>query len=395
MNRFGAIRRFYPGKKGFRLASMNHLFKTSPFLVAALMVLCLWGTPVRAQQTDVVQAPENVSQSSYLPRRKQIYDIVIMGDVLGTGLWAGMNRFVESEDRVTVTGRVQENSGLARPKLYNWAKAADKLLESRQFDIAAIMLGANDARDINGPDGFLRFGSDGWRKAYGQQVRAMVEVLKKRNVAVYWIGVPPMGRDSYDDSMKVVASVERQIMAETGVRYIDLRLLLADSDDSYTDRGDDGTGTIVRLRSRDGVKFIAAGNDRLAVELMKLVRADIAIADGASGPAVAPLQEEVILTPEELAAMPAFSAERPGGEFPVKIEPASLPGLNYTEIARVTEDAIKRAAREGVTLFDKVRSSTAPDSAAQKLFSEGLWPEAPADRFDAFSKPNKPAASTQ
>ncbi len=44
-----------------------------------------------------------------------------MGDVLGTGLWAGMNRFVETEDRVTVTGRIQENSGLARPKLYNWA----------------------------------------------------------------------------------------------------------------------------------------------------------------------------------------------------------------------------------------------------------------------------------
>ena len=64
-------------------------------------------------------------------------------------------------------------------------------------------------------------------------------------------------------AMKVVAEVERQVMAERGIRYIDLRLLLADSDDKYTDRGDDGTGTIVRLRSRNGVKFIAGGNDRL------------------------------------------------------------------------------------------------------------------------------------
>ena len=374
---------------------MNRLMKTGSLLLAALVAFYLSGMPARAQQATDAPVTEYATPSSYIPTRKQIYDIVIMGDVLGTGLWAGLTRFVETEDRVTVTGRIQENSGLARPKLYDWASAADKLLESRPFDMAAIMLGANDARDINGPEGFLRFGSEGWRKAYGEQVRSLLNVLKKHRVAVYWFGVPPMGRESYDDSMKVVASVERQIMAEFGVRHIDLRRLLADSDDKYTDRGDDGTGTIVRLRSSSGVKFIAAGNDRLAVELMKLVRADIAIADGASGPAAVPLQEEAILTPEELAAMPAFVAERSGGELPVKIEPANLPGLNYTEIARVTEDAIKRAAREGLSLFDKVSSSTEPDSAAHRLFSEGIWPEAPADRFDAFGVSGKPASRAQ
>ena len=375
---------------------MNQFLNICLRVLAALVLVCLASVPSQAQQADGAPVVESTAQSSYLPARKQVYDIVIMGDVLGTGLWAGMNRFVETEDRVTVTGRIQENSGLARPKLYNWAKAADNLLESRPFDIAAIMLGANDARDINAPDGFLRFGSDEWRKAYAEQINALVSSLKKHKVAIYWIGVPPMRRKSYDDAMKVVASVERQVMAERGVRYIDLRLLLADGDDNYTDRGDDGTGTIVRLRSRNGVKFIAGGNDRLAVELMKLVRADIAIADGAGGgPAIVPLQEEVILTPEELAALPAFVAERPGAEAPVKIEPAQLPGLNYTEIARVNEDAIRRAAREGLTLFDKVRSSTVPGSAAQLLFMDGVWPDAPADRFDSFSVVKDPASTAQ
>lgn len=375
---------------------MNQFLKICQRVLATLALICLAGVPSHAQQADEAPVVESAAQSSYLPARKQVYDIVIMGDVLGTGLWAGMNRFVETEERVTVTGRIQENSGLARPKLYNWAKAADNLLESRPFDIAAIMLGANDARDINSPEGFLRFGSDEWRKAYAEQINALVSALKKHKVAIYWIGVPPMRRKSYDTAMKVVAEVERQVMAERGVRYIDLRLLLADSDDTYTDRGDDGTGTIVRLRSRNGVKFIAGGNDRLAVELMKLVRADIAIGDGAGGgPAIVPLQEEVILTPEELAALPAFVAERPGAEAPVKIEPAQLPGLNYTEIARVNEDAIKRAAREGLTLFDKVRSSTVPGSAAQLLFMDGIWPDAPEDRFDSFSVVKDPASTAQ
>ncbi len=361
--------------------------------MAGLVSICLAGVASHAQQADEMPALQNAPQSSYLPIRKQAYDIVIMGDVLGTGLWAGMNRFVETEDRVTVTGRIQENSGLARPKIYNWATAADTLLESRPFDIAAIMLGANDARDINLPDGFLRFGSDGWRKAYGDQIKALISTLKKHRVAIYWIGVPPMGRKDYDDAMKVIADVERQVTAEVGVRYIDLRLLLADSDDSYTERGDDGTGSIVRLRSRDGVKFIAGGNDRIAVELMKLVRADIAVADSAGGPAFVPLQEEVILSAEELAAMPTFAAQRPGGEPPVKIEPAELPGLNYTEIARVNEDAIKRAAREGLTLFDKVRSSTIPESAARSLYTDGVWPEGSPERYDSFNIAKDPASS--
>ncbi len=79
----------------------------------------------------------------------------------------------------------------------------------------------------------------------------------------------------------------------------------------------------------------------------------------------------------------------------MKIEPAQLPGLNYTEIARVNEDAIKRAAREGLTLFDKVRSSTIPDSAARLLFIDGVWPDAPAERFDAFSVAKDPASTAQ
>jgi hypothetical protein len=377
---------------------MNQLVKVGQCFLAAAVLIALAVMPANAQQagqSDDVPVVES-AQSSYLPSRKPAYDIVIMGDVLGTGLWAGMNRFVETEDRVTVTGRIQENSGLARPKLYNWAKAADNLLESRPFDIAAIMLGANDARDINSPEGFLRFGTDEWRKAYAAQINALIDALKKHGVAIYWIGVPSMRRKSYHKAMKVVAEVERQVTAERGVRYIDLQLLLSDGDENYTDRGDDGTGTIVRLRSRNGVKFIAGGNDRLAVELMKLVRADIAIADGAGGgPAVVPLQEEVILTPEELAALPAFVAERPGAEDPVKIEPAQLPGLNYTEIARVNEDAIKRAAREGLTLYDKVRGSTIPGSAAELLFSDGIWPDAPDERFDSFSVAKDPASSAQ
>jgi hypothetical protein len=337
-----------------------------------------WGEPA-------VPVYEAAPQSSYLAQRKQVYDMVILGDVLGTGLWAGMNRVVETDDRITVTGRIQENSGLTRARVYDWPQATAKLLESREFDIAAIMLGANDAREFITPDGELAFGSPEWRAAYGEQIKALVNVLKAGKVAVYWFGVPPMARDTYDEAMAVVAQVERDVTAELGVRYIDLRLMLLGPDGKFTDSGDDGTGEVTRLRAHDGVKFITRGNDRLASELMKLVHADIAVADGAPAPAAVISTPGIQLTPEQLAALPAFAAERADGEEPSAIDSAGLPGPDYVELAASAPgEADATAARRA---FESARNATEPGSAAHRLFVEGLWPETDKGADDPFTAP--------
>ena len=365
----------------------RHIFAV---LLAAgtLAVAAPWAD---AQQTGEPAAgaaelpSEQVPQSSYLARRKQVYDMVILGDVLGTGLWAGMNRVVETDDRITVTGRIQENSGLTRARVYDWPQATAKLLESREFDIAAIMLGANDAREISTADGELAFGSLEWRAAYGERIKELVNVLRAGKVAVYWFGVPPMERESYDEAMAVVADVERDVTAQLGVRYIDLRLMLLGPDGKFTDSGDDGTGEVTRLRARDGVKFITRGNDRLASELMKLVHADMAVADGAPAPAVIISTPGVQFTPEQLAALPAFGAERADGEEPVAVDPAGLPGPDYVELAAVAPGETDAAA--ATRAFEAARKATEPGSPAHRLFVEGLWPETDKGAGDPFTAP--------
>lgn len=370
---------------------MNLCQKLLPALMALSLGVAFAGVPSGAQDATSppgvatgAQTPQSAGQSSYLKFRKQVYDVVILGDLLGTGLWAGMNRVVETEDRITVTGRIQENSSLARPKLYNWPDAAQKLLDSRSFDIAAVMLGANDFRDIQDGETVATFGSNEWKTLYAKQIKALLNTLKASDVAVYWFGTPPMARPQYDQAMQVVSDVERQVMADEGVRYIDLRLLLASPDGSFTDSGDDGTGETVRLRSRDGVKFITRGNDRLAAELMKLVRADISVADGApAGNAAEPLVRAEPLTPEQLAALPSFSAQRADGQDALPVDPASLPGPDYVEVARIAAGSAT-GQPSGDKVFTAVAKNTPPDSAARRLFVEGVWPEAPSQRYDAF-----------
>jgi hypothetical protein len=370
---------------------MNRRF----FRIAICLGIALAGNglqpaPALAQQAGPDarnEAAQAVAQASYLPRVKQVYDVVILGDVLGTGLWAGMNRVVETEDNISVTGRIQENSGLGRPRLYNWPEAAAKLLEARQFDIAAIMLGANDGRDITTEAGRAGFGSDEWRRVYAERLRQFIKVLRDGQAAVYWFGVPPMASEPYDNAMKVVAGVERQVMAELGVRYIDLQLLLRGPGGSYTDSGDDGTGEVVRLRSRDGVKFITRGNDRLASELMKLVKADIAVAEGGAAPSaqVAIGVPQAALTPEQLAAMPVFAAERADGGDEAPVDPSALPGPDYIELAKLS--AGQEPSADAGQLFSATRKATVDGSGASRLYNDGLWPDQPDGLPDPFSAP--------
>ena len=343
-------------------------------LLAAAMTAGIMPLDAVAQQLPAEPAPavQAAAQSSYLASVKPVYDMVILGDLLGTGVWAGMNRVVETDDRVTVTGRIQESAGLARPRFYNWADATTKLLEARPFDIASIMLGANDARDITTETSVAEFGSQEWKDAYAAQIRALVEVLRANKVAVYWFGVPPMAREGYDAAMKVIAGVERQVMAELGVRYIDLDLMLRAPDGSYTDTGDDGTGEQVRLRARDGVKFITRGNDRLTFELMKLVRADIAVTEGGPVPeAAVAINPDAELTPEQLAALPAFAAERADGAEPEVVDPKLLPALGYVELATLSD---RQRNRPDDARFAATIRATEPGSAARRLYELGIWP---------------------
>jgi hypothetical protein len=357
---------------------MIRLSKSS-FCALVAAVAMLTGLPLLApaQQVAPETAPQvqAAPQSSYLASVKPVYDMVILGDLLGTGVWAGMNRVVESDDRVTVTGRIQESAGLARPRFYNWADAATKLLEARSFDIAVIVLGANDARDMSSDAGVAEFGSQEWKDAYSAQIKALVGALRANKVAIYWFGVPPMERESYDAAMKVIAEVERQVMAELGVRYIDLELMLRAPDGSYTDTGDDGTGEQVRLRSRDGIKFITRGNDRLAFELMKLVGADIAVAEGSANPADVPAiaSGDVELTPDQLAALPAFAAERADGAEPEIVDRKLLPGPGFVELATLGD---VQKNKPGDALFAATVQATEPGSAARKLYEQGIWPGA-------------------
>src|SRR4029078_7216334 len=224
---------------------------------------------------------------------KDVYQVFVIGDSLAAGLWSGVSRMIDGDMRISLNGRYKEDSGLSRPEYYDWNGALPKILASNKIDIAIVMLGSNDAQPIR--DGAMRyaFATPEWRAAYVKQVDELIASLKAAGAAVYWMEMPPMEADNYDESMKAVAAIHKERAAAAGILFGDTRGARLDNG-KYSDSGFDDTGEFVRLRSRDGVHFLKEGNNKLASLVMAGVNKNIEVAVAAAPPPAATTESQPV-----------------------------------------------------------------------------------------------------
>ena len=245
---------------------------------------------------------------SYIGATRPQWNGFVIGDILAEGMWGGLMRMSEGDDRLKLSLRMKEESGLARPGVYDWAAAVEGIASANEMDLAIVMLGNNDGQDMQGPAGPIAFGTPEWRAAYAAAVDRLMTALKDRGVAIYWLGVPPAGSPERDAALKLVNAVQKERAEANGVRFVDLRALFTDAGDRFVDSGPDEQGEVVRMRMRDGLRMLKAGNTRAALAILPVIAADIAAADAAVGAPSAPVAVE---NPAAPASGPQFGA---GGE---------------------------------------------------------------------------------
>ena len=81
-------------------------------------------------------------------QEKPVTRILVLGDAIGGGLGAGLTRVAEASGEYEVSNRFNEESGLARPEVYDWTATVPKILGSNAYDVIVVMLGANDTQPI-------------------------------------------------------------------------------------------------------------------------------------------------------------------------------------------------------------------------------------------------------
>jgi len=221
-------------------------------------------------------AQRDLSGTSYITPFPEgdTYVLQVYGDQFAEGILAGLTESFADDSRVQLPRRHRALSGIARSDFDDEMKAEEA--ERDRAHIAVVMIGVGDRIHIRSPSrGRLVFGSTQWREEYGRRIDRFIKVLKRRGIAIYWVGQPIMRRSEVNDAAQMMNDIVRDKAYLNGVKFIDIQAHFADDAGNYATYGPDITGKQRRLREADGVLFTDAGNRKLAHFVEQEIKRDL------------------------------------------------------------------------------------------------------------------------
>jgi hypothetical protein len=362
-------------------------------------------TPAVAQETVAPSEAEEAEDTAPASTPGQDADsdgmtrILIIGDALAGGLGNGIMRMAETDSSIVVVNRFNEVSGLARVELFDLSSALSKIVAANPADAVVVHVGVNDRQDIRGVGGRLKFRSPEWEAAYTSNVDRLVNAVKAANARLYWVSLPPMGDQRFDEDMQYIAAIHRARVTALGENYVDVRSSFLGADGKYAERGPDDTGANRKIRARDGIAFMRVGNNRFGqLVLAALMKVEKAVP---TSPTALTPQTQTPTTPTGLfIGPPAPPVAQSTPALTVAATPApefgqlGLDGQPITfrpEIALAPVPQLPSAPKPEVPLVVEKGPIAKPGSQAAKLFKEGAPLTAPSGRFDDYAEPPLPA----
>ena len=321
-------------------------------------------------------AQEEPSGTSYVTPFPEgdVYKLQAYGDPLAEGILSGLVEAFAGDSRMQVSRKHRVLGGLTRNDFDDEMKAEEQ--PGREaFHIGVVMIGMYDRNNMRtSPRDFVRWGTDEWRKEYGRRVDSFIKTLKRRGVAVYWVGQPAMRSPQQNEAAQAMNDIVREKAYLNGAKFIDIAAHFADEAGNYAPWGPDITGKQKLLRENDGVMFTYAGNRKLALFVEQEVKRDLAQAKNERAiplagndleqkriAALKPRQPPpgdggwrgtISANKEEAAAQQKSAAARPK-EAPAQAEPASLE--QKADNGRITLRSIGAGGREESVTIDILR----------------------------------------
>ena len=265
---------------------VSHLFA----LVFGLCLSLAGFVPAAATTATVTFAPSPEAQSQgvaapYLTNKKgtRAVDVLVLGDSLAEGLFAGLKRLIKGDDRLTATKMARVNTGLVRSDRYDWNKQVAKLARAAKHDAAIIVIGINDRQTFRRKGPGHHFQQDNWETLYAGRIDGLITDLKQAGIAVYWVGIPVTAARAKPEELSYLNGFYERAASRNGIRYIDTWTPLADDRGDYTPFWRDESGRKSIIRANDGVHFTPSGYSVFASFVHQALLADIAaMSDAAS-----------------------------------------------------------------------------------------------------------------
>jgi hypothetical protein len=256
------------------------------------------------------QTPEATPAPAVLPAKSQNartkLNVVVFGDSLGDGLWAGLYHVLRKDKRFNVIRKSRVATGFVRKDYYDWNEGIREAAAETRIDIAVVIMGTNDRQTIV-EDG-KRYGlfDAKWREVYGARVDDFTATLKASGARIYWVGLPVMRSATFERDMENFSGIFEAHAAANGVVFLPTREIAADKDGNYSAYGLDASGRKRLLRAEDGIHFTMEGYELLARSIGKAIASDVesgAVVANASAGAVSAAVAEASGEPKSAASI--------------------------------------------------------------------------------------------
>ena len=255
-------------------------FASSPLLIAAAKPIRLAAaTPAAAALAAAAPPPPQVLHVS--AGRPVV--VGVFGDSLGDGMWAGLYHQLRDGKSYEVVRFSRAATGLARYDYVNVQAVAAEQLSNHHIDIAVVMVGANDEQGIIESHQVDGFNTPRWREVYAGRIDSLVGLLRSRGAVVYWVGLPKMRREGFDQKSQILNALYSGRAQALGVPFIPTVPVTIDGSGGYDDYLSEG-GRPRLMRAKDGVHMTMAGYERIAAPVSSAIRADVGRALKAAQP---------------------------------------------------------------------------------------------------------------
>ena len=274
-------------------------------------------TPPALVEAAADPLPVNVPASVAPVLKKSVaektrYNVVVFGDSLGDGVWAGLYHALRKDKRFNVIRKSKVATGFVRRDYYDWNEAVRETAGDTTIDIAVVIMGTNDRQTIVEDGARYALFTDKWREIYGARVDDFTATLKSTGARIYWIGLPVMRSPTFEGDMKTFTKIFKAHAAENDITFLTTHDLLADEDGKYAAYGTDGAGRKKLLRAEDGIHFTMQGYEKLVSPVARAIMRDVdsgvivanASAIAVSG-AVADASQEAGASPAEAMGLKA------------------------------------------------------------------------------------------
>lgn len=202
--------------------------------------------------------------------------IGVFGDSLADGIWAGLYRTLQRNDRFEVARHTEVSSGLARPDFFDWEQTLVNVLADETIDVAVVCFGLNDNQPVyyEGRRQFS-FSSEEWNTVYNQRVSEFLATLTAADIPVFWVGLPTVRDSGFGEQMAHLNDIYAAQALVGDATFVSTFEITGDENGDYSAYLVDEEGRNRLMRANDGVHFTGRGYELIAKALLAAMKREI------------------------------------------------------------------------------------------------------------------------